>query len=333
MGMTRKPSLIVIGTSTGGLDALKQILSRLPATFPAAVLVVMHVGPYKSTLPKLLQLQSTLSVRHAIDGESINASEVLIAPPDRHLFVEGNIVRLSAGPKENFSRPAIDPLFRSAAIAHRERVIGVVLTGNLDDGTVGLQAIKTYGGAAIVQDPAEAVASSMPRSAVEHVRIDFCLPLAGIAEKLVELTSRQMSPVEGSPTAGMARTENSYATEDIPGIEELQQIGKTSEFSCPECSGALWEIGTARPMRFRCHTGHAYTATTLAAGQSRCIEEAIWSAVRALHERESLFKRTAKIAAETDRLGAAAEHLSSAEQAAHHAKVLREMLLQREPVK
>lgn len=321
-----RPDLIVIGASTGGIEALKQLVSRLPVDFPAAVLIVLHIGAHESILPALLSAVSKLPVRHAQDNDAILEGAVLIAPPDHHLVVENDCVRVLRGAKENFSRPAIDPLFRSAAINHRERVIGVVLTGNLDDGTIGLQAIKAYGGTAVVQDPNEAIAPSMPRSAMTYVEIDFCLPVDRIAETLCELVIQDKADVPEGVLPRAAEVEYRLNLNEMLSMEEMENIGTPSGLTCPECHGALWQVDGAAPMRFRCHTGHGFTAASLNAEQDRTIEEAIWSAVRALHEKEALLLRTAKHAAESERQHAADEHVASAHLAAGHAKVLRKLL-------
>jgi two-component system chemotaxis response regulator CheB len=324
--MSNKPRIVVVGTSTGGLSALKQLLCRVPADFPAAILIVMHIGSHDSVLPDILSKHIALPVRHAIDGEPVRPGAVLIAPPDRHMLVEAGRVRVARGPQENFARPAVDPLFRSAAFAYREKAIGVVLTGNLDDGTIGLQAIKANGGIAIAQDPEEAEMPSMPRSAVEHCRLDFCLPLEGIADVLVKLARQPVAPHARAADAERISIENRFALMEQPAMEELAKIGKLSSFTCPECHGSLWEIEGSAPPRFRCHTGHAFTARALESGQDHLVEEAIWAAVRALHEKQSLLKRFAALASQSDRRDAAADHEASAHQAAMHAEVLRKMV-------
>lgn len=323
-----KPNVVVIGASTGGIECLRQIVGKLPAEFPAAVLIVLHVGACKSILPELLGAVSTLPLRHALDREPITPGLVLVAPPDHHLVVEDTHLRVLRGAKENFARPAIDPLFRSAAISHRERVIGVILSGDLDDGTVGLQAVKAYGGTAIVQDPSDALAPSMPRSAMEYAAVDFCLPVARIAETLSKLviqpTARDTKAIPAEPVLSEYRVN----LNELLSMEEMDNIGAPSGLTCPECHGGLWEITGAVPLRFRCHTGHAFTAASLNAEQERAVEEAIWSAVRALHEKEALLLRTAKNAADGHRHRAADEHVASAHLAARHAAILRKLLEQ-----
>lgn len=324
--MSDRREVVVIGTSAGGFEPLKQLVSALPEEFPATVLIVKHIGRHESTLPEILQAQSVLPVRHPGDREAIQPGIVLIAPPDCHLLVEQGKVRLFHGPKENFSRPAIDPLFRSAALVYREKTIGVVLSGSLDDGTVGLQAIKAYGGIAIVQSPADATVPAMPQSALDSVDVDFCLPGAEIADRLVSLVRESVTLTPTSGSTDWVRMEQRCAVSEGNEMEDLKKIARPSTFTCPECHGSLWELEGVRPQRFRCHVGHAYTASALASAQREATEEAIWAAIRALHEKEALMKRLAQTAAQTSRVDAVAEHTATARQASRHAETLRKLL-------
>lgn len=333
------PNIIAIGGSAGSVDALKRVLAGLAPDFPAALLVVTHIGARESHMPQLLQRFSALPVRHARQGEPILAGQVLLAPPDLHLTVGQDgaqlFAQLSRGPKENHSRPAIDPLFRSAATACGANLVAVVLSGFLDDGTVGLQAVKARGGIAVVQDPAEAEAPDMPASAVEHNAVDYVVGAEAIAPLLAELVRRTPQPIIG-PGSTVPELPAWIAVEDRvfnkgAGMEELDKIGTRVGLTCPECGGAIWEIQHARPLRYRCHTGHAFTAGILTALQRSEVEEALWSAVRALHEQEQLFRqlhRTRQLN-RTDTADASelpSEHLSKAEQAGEHAQLLRDLI-------
>lgn len=328
-------SVIVIGTSAGGLDALKRILSGLPANLHAAVFVVMHIGARNSILPQLLNRVCELPVRHALDGEPIRPAEVVIAPPDRHLLLLEGQVALSHGPKENHTRPAIDPLFRTAAAAYGPRVIGVVLTGYLDDGTAGLQAVKACGGTAVVQDPADAFAPDMPASALENVAVDLRLSLNNIAPALVQLVAagaqRQgeaARPEERAPD--WITIENQFSI-GRGKMEELQKIASPSTYTCPECHGTLWELDGTVPKRFRCHTGHSFTANALGQLQLDVVEQAMWTAVQALQEREMLSRDLATIAKASGQDAAAQVHDERAAKARSSAEVLQHLLNEPEP--
>lgn len=332
------PKIVLIGGSAGAVKALQQILSTLPGDFPAAILIVTHVGAYKSIVPDILGRCSALPVSHAVDGESIVSGRVLVAPPDEHLTVSVDggkaIVRLLHGPKENHCRPAIDPLFRSAAAAFREDAIGVVLTGYLDDGTVGLQAIKSCGGVAVVQDPIEAEAVDMPASAIEHVNVDRVLRLSEIGPALVELagngvtargTSRKNSV---SGVQSWIDIENRIAGMDSD-IDLLKRLGKRSALTCPECSGALWEVDHEGLLRYRCHTGHGFTARVLEALQREAVEDAVWGAIRVLHEQERLFTTLCQRERMSHRAERAAEYADNAAEAKRRSQTLQEVIATR----
>jgi two-component system chemotaxis response regulator CheB len=331
--------LVVIGGSAGAINAVKLILPSLPHDFPAAILIVIHTGSQKSLLPEILGRHSTLPVRHATDGEPIVPGRVLVAPPDEHLVVARHggraYARLVHGPKENHSRPAIDPLFRSAATVFGPDTIGVVLTGYLNDGTVGLQAVKACGGVALVQNPAEAEAPDMPASALKYVDADRVLGLSEIGPALLELVAEaDLQQSTGSRQDGVSEKpdwidiENRISTMDSD-MDDLEKIGTLSALTCPECNGALWEMKARGPIRYRCHTGHAFTAKVLEALQSEAVEDAIWGAIRALHEQERLFSKLAEKELQSGRQGGGAEYQAMAAQAQAHSTALRELIAAR----
>ncbi|MGI4840287.1 MAG: chemotaxis protein CheB [Janthinobacterium lividum] len=325
--MQRTPQyrIVVMGTSRGGLEVLKAVLAALPADFPAPVLVAMHVGAHESQLPDLLASACQLKVKYASDAQSIELGTVLVAPPDRHMLVDGDKIRLLTGAKQNYSRPAIDPLFRSAAISHRERVIGVVLTGDLDDGTVGLQSIKACGGLALVQDPGEAEAPSMPSSAITYVGVDACLPSSHIAQRLVALVQEQRTGTGSKPTRTMV-VENDISLGKIQdSMSSLDQVAPRSVITCPECAGILWEMDSA-PLRYRCHTGHTYSPLVMQSLQDRSTEEVLWAALRMFYEKDVLMRRQSEVAAAGGRQDLAKEYGMAADKARRDAHSLRQLL-------
>lgn len=287
--------VIVVGTSAGGMDALRVLLGYLPADLPAAILLVMHIGSRPSVLPEILQRHCAMPVLFAQDQQELIAGTVVVAPPDRHLLVmrEGASLRvvLSCAAKENHTRPAIDPLFRTVAEAADGLAVGVILSGYLDDGVAGLQAIKACGGVALAQDPAEALAPDMPRNAVNNVEVDLCAPLQGIA---AALTRYAMTPPETGehPIPQWLSAENRMLAAG-GGMKELQQIASPSSYSCPACGGVLFKLQQRPPTRYRCHTGHAFTALSLLLEQQTVIEESLRAALRALHEKERLAEQLA----------------------------------------
>jgi two-component system chemotaxis response regulator CheB len=290
------PNIIVIGASAGGVQALKDIVRHLPVNLQAAIFVVVHISPLgPSVLPEILNTAGNLHAAAAVDGEAIEPSRIYVAPPDRHLLIEPGFVRLTRGARENRFRPAIDPLFRTAARAYGERVAGVILTGLLGDGTTGLEIIKSEGGTTIVQDPKEAAFDAMPLSALRAVEIDHVLPAAQIGEKIVGLVQE---PWTGLVPARAKALEKVPVTEDERMPEDERVVGKPSMFTCPDCSGTLWELGQAGVLRFRCRVGHAYSEDGMRAGYSESVESALWTAVRALEESAALERKLAQQAAE-----------------------------------
>jgi two-component system, chemotaxis family, protein-glutamate methylesterase/glutaminase len=286
--------VIVIGASAGGVHALIQISETLPGSFPAPVCIVQHIGSNPSLLPELLRFRGNNHAVHPEDGQPLAAGTLYLAPPDRHLLLEGDKVRLTHGPRENHARPAIDPLFRSAALAFGTRVIGVVLTGQMDDGSAGLKAIKECGGLAIVQDPASALEPEMPRSALASVDVDHCVPLEEIGPLLTRLVGKPAPKAPPDPPDALVHEvaiNRGNAT-----VEMLEGIATPSPLTCPECGGGLWEMKETKPLRYRCHTGHAYGALSLGQSQKENTEQSLWATIRGLREREMLLRRMAGIA-------------------------------------
>jgi two-component system, chemotaxis family, protein-glutamate methylesterase/glutaminase len=303
-------NIIVIGASLGGIDAMKELVGGLPERFPATILFVQHVGPTAtSLLPKILADAGPLPVSSPTDFEPLKSGHIYVAPPDHHLLLEQGYVRLTRGPKENRFRPSIDTLFRSAAYAYGPRVVGVVLTGMLDDGTAGLWAVKDRGGTSIVQDPKEATAPSMPQSAMQYVEVDYRLPLSGIAPLLTELAQTPAAKEGAYAVAERMKIEVEIAKEDTAIDKGIQDLFEPSYYTCPECQGVLLQLKEGGILRFRCHTGHAYTAGTLLEEGQVMAEDTLWGAIRSLEERILLLRQLAEHL-ESNNRGADAASLS-----------------------
>ena len=325
--------IVVIGTSTGGVDALRQVIAGLTSGFKPAVLIVMHIGAHDSILPSLLAHTSVLPVREARHGDLVEAGRVLVAPPDLHLTMVRDGARcsvvLARTTKENHTRPAIDPLFRAAAAAFGARAIGVILTGAMDDGTAGLAAIKACGGIAVVQDPSEALAPSMPSSAIDNVAVDHVLRLDEIPRALLRLAEADAqggwAADAAPPIPAWVAAENRFGMEGVE-MHRLEELAKPSTFTCPECHGTLWELNDQQPRRFRCHTGHAYSERNLVALQGELVEGSIWSAVRALQEKEMLLRRMADDALRNKHIAASLDYSAQARLAQRSAEVLRGLI-------
>lgn len=322
--------IIVIGASMGGLEALQALLPGLAEDTPAALFVVWHMAAESlGLLPDLLSRRSPLPIANAQDGESIQPGRIYVSPPDHHLLLEPGRVRLTRGPKENRFRPAVDPLFRSAAAAYGPRVVGVVLSGALDDGTAGLWAIKDRGGVALVQDPLDALQPSMPRSAIQHVAVDHIAPAHALGPLLRDLARTPIAHEGAPPMSEQLHIETRIALEDNALDQGVMQLGPLSPFTCPACHGTLLQITDGTVLRFRCHTGHAYSVQTLFAEVAESIEASLWSAIRAIEERVLLLQQVATHVHETGDADGAEQLRASAREAEQQAQLVRLAVMRR----
>jgi two-component system, chemotaxis family, protein-glutamate methylesterase/glutaminase len=317
--------VIVLGASAGGVHAVCEVIQSWPAGFPAAVFVVLHTTPHSpSLLPAIFARAGCLPASHPAEGEVIQPGRIYIAPPDRHLAIEDGHVHLSRNATENGHRPAIDVLFRTAARSYGPRVVGVVLTGNLDDGTAGLAAIKKCGGIAVVQDPEDADYPSMPESAIANVRVDHVLPLDEIGPRLDEIL-RQPRPASEADCGEVEEEPDAMGTSK-KGAEGGATRGAPSGLTCPECGGALFEKPGEQPLHFRCRTGHAYSPESLLAKQTDGLEAAFWAALRSLEENVALTRRMEKRAREHGNRRACEGYRKRADDAERHAGMIRAIL-------
>src|SRR5919199_5159478 len=313
------------------MEALKKLVAQLPSNFPGSLFIVWHVAPaYPSVLPQILARVSPLPVAHAIDNEAIELGRIYIAPPDHHLLVESGHVRVTRGPKENRFRPSIDVLFRSAARSYGKQVIGVVLTGLLDDGASGLYGVKEQGGLAVVQDPFDALHASMPMQAMKAVAVDHCVPIAEIGALLVHLTNETVEKEGGHLVPEQMDIEVRVAREDNAFESGIMKLGKLSPYTCPECHGMLLQLKEGNLLRFRCHTGHAYSINTLLAEVTQSIEAILWDGIRTIEASEMLMIHTAKHLREMNEHEAADLLLQKAEDAKRRANLVRQALMSNE---
>jgi len=279
--------IVVVGASAGGVEALRRLISEVPADFPGTVFVVLHLPTNAhSFLPKILERAGALPVHHAIDGAVPDRGAVYVAPPDVHLLLKRSGMQLQRGPTENGHRPAVDPLFRSAAEAFGSSVVGIVLSGVLDDGTNGLLSISSRGGLTAAQSPDDALYPSMPKSAIDNVPIDIVAPADEIGRALTRLAHHRTPGRDTEPGAVADYTERA-----LEGNGALEMEGRPSRFTCPDCGGSLWDADPEEPGKFRCRVGHSWTTLGLLEQQALTLEHALWTALRALSERADLARR------------------------------------------
>ena len=321
-----KQNILVIGASAGGVTALQKLFAGMPAGTRATVFVVQHVSASaRSLLPQLLARAGWLPAFHPEDGEPVRTGWIHVARPDHHLLVRDGMVLVRRGARENRTRPAIDPLFRSAAVAYGPRVVGVVLTGMLDDGAAGLRAVKRCGGVAVVQDPGDAEWPDMPRNALAHAEVNHCVPLDAMPALLARLVAEPAGPAVAIPPeivveAGIPEKE----FDTVP--EDTNAVGRPSTLSCPDCGGNLSEIADGALLRYRCKVGHAYSPEALAEAHKDAVERALWVALRTHEDRVILFERLADNARERGHHRVAESWASSAHEASRSVELLRNVL-------
>lgn len=284
--------IAVIGASAGGVEALKAIVSALTAEFGGTIFIVLHIPPdHASQLSVVLSGVCQVPVLAPLDSDEIKSGHVYVATADHHLLLENGKVRVTLGPKENTFRPSVDALFRSAALAYGARVVGVVVSGCLDDGSSGLFAIKSLHGTAIVQQPADALYDSMPVHALDAVDADFVLPAAEIGQMLQRLSDERVESRTGKMRDKQLEVEVNIAMGCAGLMKDIMALGKPTPYTCPECHGALLEISGEYAARFRCHTGHGFTLSHLLGAASQTNEEAIMGALRSIEEVQLLLER------------------------------------------
>lgn len=319
--------IIVMGGSAGGIEALLAVVRSLPKDLPAAIFVVVHIPPYSvSRLPEILTRAAHLPASHARDGERIEHGRIYIAPPDHHLILKNQHMELSRGPRENHSRPAIDPLFRSAARAYGRRVSGVILSGALYDGAAGLLAVKGRGGTAIVQDPDEAAVPSMPRSALKLVDVDHILPAQHIGDELTRLVRDEIREAGVVTMVDDEERILDVIEQDFAEQASNRHTNDQTVYTCPGCGGVMWQDGPESGSRFHCHVGHVYAPEVLLGQKSEEVEAALWACVRLLKEKATITRQTAarSLAGGNDDLARRIEEQAQLDE--HRAQLVRDLL-------
>src|SRR3954466_15065231 len=318
---------VVAGASAGGVEALVGLVRSLPANFPHSGVGVLHVSPTgTSMLPAILGRACALPVSAPEDGEPLLGGHVYVAPPDRHLIVDDSRLRLSQAPRENGHRPAIDATMRTAADAYGGGGVGIGLSGTRGDGTAGLMAIKASGGAAIVQDPHEALYPAMPLNAMAHLEPDAVLPVADMAAWILA-----HAPTDGPPGIDASMPSHQHeaprlALAESPDDLPRSATGTGTRFTCPDCGGVLFERHEGNLERFECSVGHVFSIESLSTAQAEALESALWAAVRALEDRAAMLGRLAERSRGDDHRRSAESFERRAAEAGDRARPIREAI-------
>jgi two-component system chemotaxis response regulator CheB len=308
------------------VEALSKLAVQFPDDLLATVFIMQHISATADgVLAQILDRAGPLPATIAQDGETFQQAHIYVAPPDHHLLIQEGYLRVTRGIRENRVRPAIDPLFRSAAVVYGARVVGVILSGLQDDGTAGLLAVKRSGGVAMVQEPTDALYPEMPRSALHYVEVDHCLPVSKMGAVLYRLTREIAEATPVIPRDIIAEAE--IVEHPTNTVNREEELGSLVPLTCPDCGGPLWELHNASLQRYRCRLGHAFTATSLLGGQSEIIEAALWTAVRTMEERAHMFTVLAHGRREHGQEKLAERYAAQAMELAAHAKHIRQILL------
>ncbi len=322
--------IVVIGTSAGGVEACKKLVTSIPPDFGGSIFIVIHLPRNGvSYMPQLLSQWSPLPAVHPKDGAPILPGRIYVAPPDFHMLVKPGRIRLIPGPEENYARPAIDPLFRSAAAAYGNRVVGVVLSGNLDDGTAGLKVIQEKGGITVVQDPEDALFSGMPASAAARVRVNYILPLDEIAALLADLVQTEAAEAAAISNPG-EKEEKDILEISLDDLQTRVETGEATGLTCPQCGGILREKVLGDSAEFRCRVGHAFSSGHLETALAENVESALWNAVRVLEEKEQLYHRLAARMEHLEIQRSAGHFETRGKKASQDARIIRKIIMEGE---
>lgn len=328
--MSGRP-LVVIGASAGGVESLRAVVRGFPPDLPAAVLVVLHTTPGgTSVLASILDRAGPLPATAPVDGEHLHPGHVYVAPPDHHLTVLDGRCSLSRGPQENGHRPAIDPLFRSAVRSHGSAVVGVVLSGMLDDGAAGLAAVARHAGATVVQDPDDALYAAMPKAALSLVPGALVAAAEKLGPLIAELVGQEPAR-DPTPHDPLLHQETAIAELNMTALNDPDRPGDPAGLGCPDCNGALFAVQEGALTRYRCRVGHAWSPDSLLERQNTAVESALWMALRTMEDKAALHRRLALSAQDRGAPLVATQNLRSAGELGDAARLIRDMLAKAPP--
>jgi two-component system chemotaxis response regulator CheB len=318
--------IVTIGASAGGLDAVSELVSQLPRNLNAAVFIVLHLSKVGvgDLLVNRIKKHTAWICSIPQNNETIEPGHIYIAPPDRHLLIKNNHIIIGNGPAENRWRPSVDVLFRSAAASHGEKVIGIVLTGFLNDGTSGMWAIKRSGGHCVVQDPNEAEYPDMPLSVLNNMEVDYCISLKDTGKTIQDIL--KTSKIKGIRPPEEVMAESALSERMATDIAHVQELGEKTLYTCPDCGGGLWSIDTDNIKRYRCHIGHSFSEKDLLIKQSESLEATLWIAVRMMEERKNLLTKLGKNAGTKGFETISLHNLKQADELDAHINKLKELL-------
>ena len=285
---TEVKNIITIGASAGGLEAISRLVKTFNPDMDAAIFIVIHLSNYSNAdvIINMIQKNAALKCMVAADQQEIQNKTIYLAPPDHHIVLEKGAIHITKGAAENHWRPSIDVLFRSAAAAYNACVTGIILTGLLDDGTSGMNAIKRCGGRCIVQDPEEAAFPDMPNSVLRIMDVDFKVSVTEMGYILSDLFSRSVCQEQEVPAD--VQLEAKIARRLTSNIDDIAKLGKFTPLTCPDCGGVMVKVESDAQPRYRCYTGHAFTEKFLETEQLKRIEESLWVSIRMMEERKNL---------------------------------------------
>ena len=322
----REHNIIVMGASYGGIEAYLKLVSLLPEKFPASIFIVQHIpADAVGYLHKMLSRNGPLRAVQAKDGKEFEPGMIYVARPNHHLLVKERHIATPMGPRENRMRPSIDVLFRSAAVFHNSRVAALLLSGFLDDGVSGLEAVQRCGGITLVQDRAEAAAPELVRNAIRRVKVDHVLPLEELALELVKIAGTPAGEEQNIPEEIVEEMRVSeYPVQDI---ERFDRLGERTILTCPECGGPIWNLKNEPIPRYVCHTGHSFTPRAFLEGQSKMIEYSLWSAIRLMDERAKVLENITERDRERGRTKSAAYYEKTVPELKMHSRIIRDFIL------
>ncbi len=323
----RKKNIVAFGGSAGATESMVKILKGIDPGTTASFFVVIHSSVNSlAYLQKIFERATALKVKYAQNDEPIDSATVYIAPANFHLIISSGKIKINQGPRENLMRPSIDVLFRSAAVNYNTQAIGVALSGTMDDGLVGMDALQKCGGTLIVESPDTALFPELPKNILDELETDFVLSAEKISKKINRLVNEEAEPEISVPSYLIK--ELKIAEKSWSNINKQELNSTPAPYVCPDCGGPLWEIKNDKHLRFRCDIGHAITANNLVSQKTEAFERAMWIGLRALEERKNLLLKLANSSKERNRSNLADDYFSKADEIEAQIDIMKDYLIE-----